>query len=446
MSKAEEIKAQRVAALLEDTDYKFVQFKGALLFAGPETHGFRPLTEKAFAPILYSHYSGVSKSNIADILHNIAAMAPDWSHTSHFIGFHDQVWDMRTLQFAENQLEFVYSSDIAPQPKGSAGYKAAKQYLLELAAGDKELARDYLQAIAPLFMERRPSGVIWFVGDGANGKSSLINALYRLLGQYFSSMTIAAIEDGRDTPFLNGKLGNICRESSESRVEDTERYKAIGTHEPFTVHKFHSQDNIEVTTDFHTIFNANNIPAFSDKTQGARRRTLIVPFPAHFADNPTFEDATFTSEFLGGLLTLLLDTAKNLASQGYRYRWSDQTLRAKEAYDSEVNSAEAFVSYLTQSSIAGFYNFTILKNAYETWCGQHGLVPLGVTTLRRTINTTVGAIRKSVRVDGKVVSRYFFAEAVDEELTWLDNGYGIAAPSDEIVVETVPNERISDEW
>lgn len=445
MSKAEAIKIARIAELEEDSSLKFIQFKGLTLMSTPMTTGYVPLRSDEFSRLMYDRFRGISKSNIDDLMHQVRTTAPDRTDLARYVAFHDQIWDMRALDFTDETMEWVYASNIAPTPNTDAAW----QFLLELANGDSDLAGDYLQALAPLFMERKPTGIVWFVGSGSNGKSSLINALYRIIGRHFVSMTTSAIEDGRDSPRLNGVLGNICRESSESRVEDTERYKAIGTHEPFTVHKFHSQDTVEIDTSFHTIFNANNVPVFSDKTRGARRRTLILPFPAHFADNPSFEDKTFTPEFLGGLVTLILEATHTIRDNGYRYKWSDATIKAKEAYDSEVNSAEAFVEYLEKSGVVGFFNFSVLKLNYENWCGQNGYVPLGITTLKRTVVNETGAERRSIRDNGKVVNRYHFAEVANEDLTWLDNGYGLRTVSSSEVLERSTSDsalRLSDEW
>lgn len=443
-SKAEAVKLARINELLEDSTLHFIHFKGLALWRTPDTRGFIPLRSDDFSRLCYQRFLGISKSGIDDLMHAIRTTAPDRTEWGRRVAFGESVWDMHDLEMVDFTTEYVYASELKP----TGNREKAWQFLCQLADGDENLAHDYLQAIAPLFMMRKPTGVIWFVGGGSNGKSALINALYRIIGKYFTSMTTSAIEDGRDSPRLNGVLGNICRESSESRVEDTERYKAIGTHEPFTVHKFHSQDTIEIDTSFHTIFNANNVPVFSDKTKGARRRTQIVPFPAHFRDDPSFEDNTFTPEFLSGLIELILEATRTIRDNGYRYKWSDQTIKAKESYDNEVNSAEAFLDYLRESGIVGFYNYALLKINYENWCSHNGLIPLGVTTLKRTIGNEVGVIRKAVRDEGKVVNRYFFAKVVDEDLVWLDNGYGLRTPEEaETVKKTEKRQSVlSEDW
>lgn len=442
-SRAEVEKKARVEDLMTNQGFNFVHFKGADLMSGPGTNGFIKFDSRRFAALVQREYPGTTDNMTNDFAKTIKVIAPDWSHTDRYIAFYDRVWDMVTLDWAPDQLEYVYSSRIKPNSNTAPAWK----FLTELSMGDEALAHDYLQAMAPLGMYRKPTGVVWFIGDGANGKSSLINALYRIFGPHLASLTTSAIEDGKAAPSLTGILGNIVREASEARVEDTERYKAIGTHEAFSVRQLYTQDNIIIETNFHTIFNANNIPVFSDKTKGARRRTLVVPFKAHFADNPSFEDETFTDEFLGGLLTLILEETKVIRDNGYRYKWSDATLRAKEAYDSEVNSAEAFIDYLSQSSVAGFTNYAVLKINYEVWCGHQGLVPLGITTLKRTMTTAVNPTKKSVR-DGKIVySRYFFIDALDDDLVWLENGYGVLQPKEIEAKQPVPEtERLSEEW
>lgn len=449
MSKAEDIKAARVDDLMANHGYTFVHFKGGDLMRGPGTKGFIPFDHRLFSNLVLSAYKGLTENMISDFARTVKTLAPDWSSKSHLVGFRDKVWDTKTLSWSDNEIDFIYSTDIVPQPPESNGYRAAQKFFLQLSKGDPDLAHDYVQAMAPLLMSKRPTGVIWFIGDGSNGKSSVLNALYLVFGKHFSSLTLAAIEAGTATPSLGGVLGNIVREASEARVEDSERYKAIGTHEPFAIRRLYTQENITVDTNFHTIFNANTIPVFGDKTQGVRRRTLPIEFPAIFAEDSTFEDRTFTPEFLGGMVTLILEATHTLRDNGYRYDWSERTMRLKAGYDSEVNSAEAFVIHLVESKVLGFSNYGHIKMNYDDWCRVNGFIPLGITTLKRNILLGFGANKKSVRIDGRVRNIMLSDKAVDEmdTLVWLDNGYGVATPEEPLKEPTkVENERLSHDW
>lgn len=412
-------KLARFEAIEELTD--IINFKGATLIKGDDGY-YRPMSSDAFARIAYGKYPGILKQQISELEHKFRATATDQTDRAHLIAMGERVWDTRKLDFVQQDpATCVFATRFAPV----GDREGALAYVTDLAKGDMGVAWDILQGLAPLFMERKPAGVIWFVGGGANGKSSLVNAMYKLFGQHFSSLTVGAIEDGRDAPRLNGVLGNVCRESSEGRVEDSERYKAIGTHEPFEVHKFHSQDMVQVTGDVHHIFNANNIPIFSDKTEGARRRTLIIPFNNHFKDDPTFEDRTFTDEFLSGLLQLVLEATQMIAKNRYKYNFSETTQIAKADYDSDVNSAEAFFEHLQENKVEAFSNYNMLMQAYQSWCQNEGVVALGVTNLKRAMKTLGSVERRSVKkADGSVVKWYFFGKAktAPAELESLDNG------------------------
>jgi phage/plasmid-associated DNA primase len=243
-------------------------------------------------------------------------------------------------------------------------------------------------------MDRKPDGVIWWVGDGANGKSTLMDALYRIFPGQFSSITVKRLVDGRDTPSLNGTLANIVKESSEGRVEDTEIYKAIGTHENFRVHRFHSQDDLEVRGNIHHIFSANSVPSFNDKGYSARRRTFIVPFKQRFTSDPSFEEKTFTPEIFGQLVTEMARYASKLANQGYKYKWSATTLAAKADYDMEANNAEEYVKELVSEGVVAFTSYNPVRIDYENWCADNGYVALGIGNLRKVL-TACGFSRTS---------------------------------------------------
>jgi phage/plasmid-associated DNA primase len=429
--KKTKIKQQQYDGMMEA--YNFARFRNSVLVEVDDR--YKQLTSDLFAQLMYKVYKFATIAQIREVEHLIRAYAPDLSDQGHLIDFNGNTWDTRELEIT-SPSPTVLRSRVAPSPDHR---KLAFRYMLELADHNEELAWDMLQGLAPLFMDRKPAGVIWFVGGGANGKSALINAVYKIIGEHLASMTVSRIEDGRDTPRLNGVIGNVCRESSEGRVEDTERYKAIGTHEPFEVHKFHSQDSITIYPNFHTVFNANNIPIFSDKTEGARRRTLIIPFPARFRDDPTFEERTFTTKFLSGLLSLILDATHIIRDNNYQYRFSAATMGAKADYDSEVNSAEAFLEHLRMNKVRAFTNYHLLKMSYENWCSDNGLVPLGITNLKRVMTQLAKANSLTMRQEG-VVKRLYFIDGANgkEELVSLDNGMQVGLKVEESNKATAP--------
>jgi phage/plasmid-associated DNA primase len=375
------IKAKQAKAI--STRYRIVRFRGAVLYRADA--GWEPLSSDEFARICYSvHGASIRQTQIKDLQHLFFTSSDDLTKYAHYIAMPDgRVWDMKELKFTDDIApeDCVYTTAINPGEGNSH-----RKWLEEVTLGDKTLADDIVQALAPVFMFKKPFGVFWFLGNGANGKSTTLKALYAIFGskapythnRWFSQLTVKQIEDERDAPMINGKLGNICLESSDGHVKDTGGYKNLAEHSAYSVHRFNAQDGVEIDGNVHTIFNANNIPTFADKTQGVRRRTFTIPFKASFEQNNTFDEKLFAKKnFLPDLLGAILRATTDLKDNGYSYDFSEQTLEAKADYDEEVNTAETYFEELIHTEVWGFRNFTDLTRDYQKWCDERSYTALG---------------------------------------------------------------------
>lgn len=410
--------------------YRIVRFRGAVLYRADD--GWEPLSYDEFARMCYTvHGAGIRQTQIKDLQHLFFTSSDDLTKYAHYIATPDgRVWDMKRLKFTDSvsNEDCIYTTAINPGEGNSH-----RAWLEEVTLGDKELADDIIKAIAPIFMAKKPFGVFWFLGNGANGKSTTLKALYAIFGseapythnRWFSQLTVKQIEDERDTPMINGKLGNVCLESNDGHVKDTGGYKNLAEHSTFNVHKFNSQDGTIVDGNVHTIFNANNIPTFADKTQGVRRRTFTIPFKASFPQDSTFDERLFGREdFLSDLLGEILRTTVAIKKAGYNYDFSEQTIKAKEDYDEEVNTAETYFEELMATEIWGFTNFTDLTRDYQRWCDERSYTALGKKSIAHAAKVT-GYERRSFKTDGKLITRYVCENWEPEELFELRQRFGM---------------------
>lgn len=461
--------------------YRVVRFRNRALLQVDEPYPhFEILHKEKFEQIAYPLLGGVTRSRMSDVLSFLANSAEDLTEFDHLIMFgvrlgdseisadtnlefiHKNkpvVWDMRDLSVDVGAMDADKTVWRSPYQKIADPDKKPVPFIMQLAGNDAGLYDDIMQSIAPLIMAKKPDGVIWWVGDGANGKSTLMDALYKIFPGQLSSINVKRLTDGRDTPSLNGTLGNIVKESSEGRIDDTEVYKSIGTHEDFRVHKFHSQDDVLIRGNLHHIFSANSIPAFNDKGFSARRRTFIVPFGQRFESDPTFEEKTFTQEMFGHLISEMMRYAVKIRDQGYRYNWSAATLAAKADYDTEANSAEEYAKSIIEEGVIGFDSFNPVRVDYENWCADNGYVPLGIGNLRRALNA-LGFDRVSYKNDhGAVSKRYKLPNYADAPVTAMGMGrpglfvaQGWQPPEDDDEPDTEPTKpaakqtTIGDKW
>lgn len=422
------LKQEQVAKI--SMRHRIVRFRGAVLYRTKDN--WEPLTSDEFARVCYSTLGTKTRqTQIKDLQHYFFNACEDLTEYATYIAMPDgKVWDMKELQFTEEVAaeDCIYTTAVSP----TSG-KSHRKWLEEVTLGDKELADDVLEALAPVFMYKKPFGIFWFLGEGANGKSTTLKALYAIFGanapythnRWFSQLTVKQIEDERDTPMINGKLGNICLESNDGHIKDTGGYKNLAEHSTFSVHRFNSQDGAIIDGNVHTIFNANNIPTFADKTQGVRRRTFTIPFKARFPQDNTFDEKLFSSKnFLSDLLGELLETTVKISDNGFKYNFSAQTLKAKEDYDEEVNTAETYFDELIAQEIWGFDNYVALTKDYENWCNERSLTALGKKSISHA-GKNAGFSRKSVRVDDKLTAKYLFDNTSFTELSEVSHRWGM---------------------
>lgn len=412
------------AILAIKQSHRIILFKGGVYYM--DTDGsWEPLRTEDFARIAYSVLGeGIDRARIADLEHYFKNASSDMSHMTRYIAIGGKVWDRVKLRFTSKIAaeDCIYNIPYTPT-RGNRH----KQYMLDLAKGDEELANDMLKAIAPVFMDTKPVGVIWFLGSGGNGKSSLVNLVYHLLEPYLASLTLGKIEDGRNAPALNGKIANICRETEdEVIIKNTVNYKAIGTHEPYSVDRFYSQDPIDIDPDLHYIFNTNKVPTFSDKGHSIRRRTLIIPFNNRFKSDVTFEERTFTKEFIQDFLGDLLLKTHDIRENGYEYGFGKRVDEAKSRYDKGANTADTYVMEMRKEGVVGFRDYKAVFAHYQEWCETNGVLALGKKSLVAAwdeMEVTRTSIRKENLIKPVYVMPGIKPTAVEEAPNGLYYGY-----------------------
>lgn len=411
-TKQEEQKQSDIARI--QIKFRVARFKGTTLYMADNGY-WQPLYEDYFRAKAYEILTTPMRSRINEVWDFMQLGTPDLTKYSQYIRMGNLVWDTVAVDFTKDisTEDCVYATPVTPlrEPEES-------KFILSIAGGDETLYDTILQTIAPIFLSHKPAGVIWWKGNGRNGKTTLAQVLYDLFPGFISNLTIKQIEDERDAPVLNGNLANIVKESSDGFIQDSKAYKSIGTHESFPVHRFHSQQSIMIDGGLHHIFSANNIPVFADKSDGAKRRTLIIPFDSIFQDDPTFIEKTFTPEFYAQHLGLFLQYARILKNQDYHYQFNERTIAAKYNYDVETNSAVTYLDELLEQSIFGFDNFGVLRIDYESWCSDNGYSVLGRNHLRRATEEK-GYHQTTIRNDDGTNSKRY----VHDELTFSDLVY-----------------------
>lgn len=363
------------------------------------------MLETIVNPLFRKHlYHALSTSQIKELTAYAKDMATPFPDAKRYIGIHDRIWDSALCDYTEESPHPpIYYVPYEPRP-----YTPTDEYLLQIANRDPERVQDILQTVAPIFTDTKPLGMVWWQGRAANGKSAFMNAIYRLFPsgnvRQLTSVGVDVMEDKRDLTRLNGALANVVRESSDVvRIEDGGVYKSLGSREDVNVHQFYRQGGLNIDANLHHIFNTNVMPIFADKGSAIARRTHMVRFENVFEPDETFEQRTFTTPFLQGLLYRFLEAAKQLKAQHYIYKFSDATTKATMDYRDSANSAVTFTRELISNGVVYFTGMQSIGREYDNWCAFNGFTPLGRNHLRHAVMDTGNFVKSTFRQGEKYV-------------------------------------------
>ncbi len=162
-----------------------------------------------------------------------------------------------------------------------------------------------------------------FTGEGANGKSTLIELFRKLVGFENCSGTSLQklLEDKFGVCNLEGKLLNLSPDIPKKALVHTEIFKqVVGDHTLTGEKKFRNE--YEFYNHSKHIFSCNAVPRSYDTTHAFYRRWIIIPFLRIFAEEEQEDQDKLikklsTQSELSGLLNKVLKGLENLINRGF---------------------------------------------------------------------------------------------------------------------------------
>ena len=139
-------------------------------------------------------------------------------------------------------------------------------------------------------------------GEGNNGKGTFQAMLTNLIGiENISTLTPHDFSGEFKLEMLQGKVCNIGDDISNKYLDDVSNLMSIVTGDPVAVNR---KGKSVITARFKllNIFSANKLPKVRNKSQGAYRRLLIIPFNADF--NGQVQDRRIKEEYLKNKIIL----------------------------------------------------------------------------------------------------------------------------------------------
>lgn len=319
-----------------------------------------------------------------DAADGLTISAVEFDAHPYFINCLNGTYDLEHMVFREHnptdyltmQTNFSYTADKDNLPE----CERWEQFITEVTQNDKDKAK-YLQRAMGYTILGTANEECMFILHGKttrNGKSTMLDAIQHLLGDYATVVPVELIcRDGKirtaDTasPILaktKGKRLVTMAESDTAGKLDEAIIKQYTGGEEITARELY-QSPITFKPQFTMWLSCNDLPSVKDKTLFASDRLRIIEFNRHFTDaeqDKTLKDYFETQDAMAGIFTWLL--GGYLQYKRHKLTMPPSMREAVKAYERDNDTVLQFLeSKCVKDNTATVKKKTLYDN-YKSWC------------------------------------------------------------------------------
>ena len=229
------------------------------------------------------------------------------------------------------------------------------------------------------------------VGEGANGKSTLLRALRELLGG--ENVSAVELQDLADNRFaaakLDGKLANMAPDISSKELKNTGTFKALTGGDTIQAERKY-EEPYEFRNRATLLFSANRPPPAPDDTYAYERRWTYFEFPNTFSkdDDDYKPQSELLEEFREEHPAILNQAAAAFQDLWERGGFEDTVLMKEyeDAHDRLTDSAVEFVQDHMVRDEGAHVRKTVANKAYREWCNEEDRATQGKRHFETVIN------------------------------------------------------------
>jgi len=245
-------------------------------------------------------------------------------------------------------------------------------------------------------------------GDGANGKSTLLELLKRFLGdENCTNLSLQTIESHRfAVASLFGKLANICADIPSTPMRHAGVFKMLTGGDTIGAEK-KFKDNFSFNNHARLIFSSNKPPKVEEDTLAFWRRWIMIDFPNKFegdkADARILEKMIRPGE-LSGLLNIALGGLRRLL-QSQHYSHEQPPFEVAERYAKAADALFAFVEDECMADPEGWISKDSLYDSFLAYCDTEKIPRVGKESFGRALKnaTNIHVVSQRRRVASIII-------------------------------------------
>lgn len=248
-----------------------------------------------------------------------------------------------------------------------------------------------------LMTKNFPHKIFLLVGNGANGKSTLMNVLFSMFGDLATNVPIKKLERDDYVARLTNKLVNISDDVDFNYIKSSQNIKTLASGDIVPARELYSK-SYYFRNKATMIFSMNELVIFSDRTFGMERRLCILPFENKVKKaDPSILDRLTTDNAKSYLLRLGIDGMKRIKENKGQLSYSKTVEAIVKNYMTENDSIYNFLEY--SGKIIENQPFSYVYQLYVEHCNRQEFSAYKKNNFSRKLKTR-GYITKVKNIEG----------------------------------------------
>lgn len=250
-----------------------------------------------------------------------------------------------------------------------------------------------------LMTTKYPAHLFFLTGNGQNGKSTFASMISTFAGKLASYIDISKFTDGTCVLEIKDKLINVAEDIDNTSIARAKYLKTFASGEMISVRAIYNKPE-KMRNTATMVFTTNDVPDFMDKTNGIRRRILIIPFDAEVTTrNPRMIDLLSTPTAKSYILKLGLKGIARIIQNGYKLSDSETIKNATDLYYKENDSV---ANFLNEYSNINNKPTDEVYNLYKDFCDELEISTLKKATFSKQLGTFGFAIKSTTLMRRKI--------------------------------------------
>lgn len=356
---------------------------------------------------MIKHISNLNRAKRNEVLAYLDILIRDntVSSAANIIAFRNGVYDFTNDNFTDFSPEYIITNKIDWNFNPATYSELADKTMNKIACQDEQIRMLLEEVIGYSFYRRNELGKAFIlIGDKSNGKSTFLDMVKTLLGEYnITALDLKELGDRFKTAELFGKLANIGDDIGDEFIANAAVFKKLVTGDRVNVER-KCQNPFDFNNYSKMLFSANNLPRIKDKTGAVIRRLIIIPFDAKFSkDDPDYKPyikyELREQESMEYLVNLGIQGLKRVL-QNRQFTTSGKIEEGLQEYDESNNPVIGFVKEIGEDIIDNEPTNNTYKR-YNEYCLANSLQPLSNIEFSKQMIKRFNFMVVDKKIDGK---------------------------------------------